>query len=313
MKNEIAQNDMDFLESLNADANRFNPTPDRARIPTLKISSSDFCPDVKSKYVVNQEFEKDKATGNVIKPIFDGTVVNKLIILAMKQRYSRFVNGQPNQNCNSPYFLMHEIWDGLKVRGSNFKNICGKTCEFYKKYPGNEDMQNLCKIEWVAFGIAIDGEGNEIPCIAHMGGTKYMPFQEYTNTAVKYNANGKNMKLPLFAFETNLLTPIKGQHQGKVFDIPVFGRGNVFAINDRERFDKYKKMAEQTIQQIEAMNSEMSDGPKSVLQTEIMIEDGGKMDELPFNEPYVDNAVGKVIDVSDSNVKLAKDINDLIN
>lgn len=317
MTTEIALNN-DLLAQLSADADTFNPESSGGlSVPILKISTNKRCPQVMGKWVVGQVFEKDEKGGitGVSEP---GKVVEKIVIIQARNRYNRFVQSDRSKNCSSPLFVMDVIRGGNNsIRGWKYRNLCGKnTCQYHKGYAGNESRNDACKCEWVVFAIAITTDGEEIPCVAYIGGSKFMPFSEYYTSSQVFRANNRQIKVPTFAYETILLEPELNSSGGVDYYVPAFKRGDVFGISDADRYNKMKVMAEATVKEIEASNESMmvqkeqkkTDGvdpnytPMMAVESKSATE---KMDDLPWDKPVEDNKPKKsVSDQMDEITKL---------
>lgn len=242
---------MDMLKALNGEANKYNSSfVLGGQAPLFKVSSvpGPSMVDLYGKYVIGQKRGSDGAL------LDRGTLVDKLVFLQVRSRYSRYIQKDPKGCCTSPVFSWDQVFNGRKIRGDNFGYICGNGCPYR-----HEEPTKKCKTQWVMYALAITPDGEERPCIGYFGGSKYMPFQDYIKNATVLSVNGSTWNLPLFAFDTKLLPPTAEMNGAVEFFVPVFERGEVFAFTDVPRYERYREAAnelERHIDQIKVVAHE---------------------------------------------------------
>ena len=221
LSKNLSPEDLQYYNDL---AKQDNDAPQK-KLPILKINY-----DADSKYptgawVVGQTKKDDKI-------VEEGILVDKFVILKIRNQYNLYDDEDATKNCYSP---IHKKFD--VVQGSKYKVNCGKTCQ----YKINGD----CKASKVVFGIAITPEGVKHDCVTYFRGVNYMPFEEYTAevTKVEIDVGGKKsiVNVPIYSIVNKLES--KSDKKGTIkFFHAILTR---LQILKREAVDKLKEQAEQ--------------------------------------------------------------------
>lgn len=246
MKNAIAVKDAALLAKLGAMVNKDDGGGEAAQIPVMKINYDPDSAYDRGLWVVGQQKDQD---GNIID---EGKLVKGFVFFVSRHRYSFY---DPNGNakpCNSPFFIQKP---GVKVRGSEYKNICGKTC------PYREEGRNpRCKAQMVYFGMALTEDKKFVECISYQGGASYMNASNYAKyiTSLKAKApTGGYMDLPPFYFLTMLNTK-KEKNQGTTYFVSQFKLGPNF--ENGEQLDLFAEKREGVYAYIDSINSLVEEG-----------------------------------------------------
>lgn len=237
---EVANKDMTLeqLQKLSAMAQEQNTSSSGPKIPIVKINY-----DVESKYkpgewVVGQEKDKD---GNISN---EGKHVKGFVVFAVKRRYNLYSTTNKDENCCSPFFDF-----GDEVRGVKHGYVCGKTCPFRdKEVRGN----NVCKAQLVPFGMAITDENEAIFSRIYVQGKSYMPFSELIEKGCTVFSDGREFKLPTYAFMT-MLSSVREKNGATTYYVGQFSRGNIFNMDQIEKFAGQLSKTEDVIKELNDM------------------------------------------------------------
>lgn len=221
LSKNLSPEDLSYYNEL---AKQDNEAPQK-KLPVLKINY-----DADSKYptgawVVGQTKKDDKI-------VEEGILVDKFVILKIRNQYNLYDDENANNNCYSP---IHKKFD--KVTGSKYKVQCGKTCQ----YKVNGD----CKSAKVVFGVAITPDGVKHDCITYFRGVNYMPFEEYIAdvTKMEIEKDGKKtiVNIPIYSIVHKLDSTSDKKGTIKFFH-SILTR---LQILKREAVDKLKEQADQ--------------------------------------------------------------------
>lgn len=231
----LALND-DFLREVAGMASD-EDAPKINSLPVLRINYDSDSIHPQGSWVVGQK-KKDDAI------VEEGEKVTGLIILAVRNRYAYYVESDTTKNCNSPMFQF-----GDTVRGSNYKHVCGKGCQYRA-----EGIDPRCQAQKVVFGIALTEGGGAIECISYMKGSGYMPLSDYVDGITKVKAGSKFVTVPTFTFLT-MLGSEKKKNGAVVYWVPQFTKGPAMQIAQIREFEKKRQ---QVVQYIDSINSNIS-------------------------------------------------------
>ena len=221
---EVANKDMTLeqLQKLSAMAQEQNTSGSNGpKIPIVKINY-----DAESKYkpgewVVGQEKDKD---GNISN---EGKRVKGFVVFTVKRRYNLYSTTSKDENCCSPLFDF-----GDEPRGIKHGYVCGKTCPFRDKETRGG---NVCKAQLVPFGMAITDDNEAIFARIYVQGKSYMPFSEMIEKGCTIFSDGREYKLPTYAFMT-MLSSVREKNGATTYYVGQFSRGNVFSMEQIEKF-----------------------------------------------------------------------------
>jgi hypothetical protein len=236
MSTEVAVYDAEMLKLLGGMANKDDGGGTVTGPPTLKINYDPDSIHPRGEWVVGQK--KDSDTGEISD---EGKIVKGLVILVARNRWSYYNQKDTRANCNSPFYLRGDI-----VRGSNYGNICGKTCPMRA-----DGLQTRCKCQIVLFGKAITAEGEFIDCISYQGGASYMPVQNYIDSIERVKVKGGYIDVPLFASLT-LLGSEKKRNEGTTYFVSALKQGPMF--KDRTQLMEFNEAREEVYQYIARSN-----------------------------------------------------------
>lgn len=216
------------------------------RIPILKINQKV----VGSKHglgawIVGLKVDEDD---NVVE---EGQKVKGLVVLAVRNRYSYYDQGNTQNNCTSPIFA--SFFD--EVRGNKYRNVCtDKSCP-----QRNKEGNPRCKAQKVVLAAAITEDNQTVDCVAYLQGANYMPFSTYIKDAKQIKTKGGFVEAPSYGFIT-LLGSEKKKNGGVTYYEGVFKRGQLL---DRAKFEHFQKKHEEALAYIEAINRGINKGNDS--------------------------------------------------
>ena len=246
----MALNDEQF-RALEGMVNKDDGGGDAPQIPVLKINYDEDSVYDKGVWVVGQM--KDQQ--GVI--VDQGSLVNSLVLLTARHRYSYYVQGDPKAACSSPFFIQKP---GAKVVGHNYGYVCGKSCPFRA-----EGRIPRCKAQVAFFVSALTVDNKLIDSIVYLSGSGYMPGADYAKLATSQrvrNQKGQTMELPPFAFLTMLGTE-KKKNQGTTYWEPRFTVGTMFKNPEQlQLFNTKREAAYEYIDNINAAITSKSSATK---------------------------------------------------
>jgi hypothetical protein len=237
----------DALLDLWAGANKGEDTGEDQgpRIPILKINQKAH----KSKHglgvwVVGMKLDEDD------NPVEEGQKVKGLIVLAVRNRFSYYDQGNTRNNCTSPIFASFQD----EVRGSNYGYVCtDKTCP-----QRNKEGNPRCKAQKVVFASAITEANEFVDCVAYLQGANYMPFSTYIKEAKQIRTKGGFVEAPSYGFIT-LVGSEKKKNGAVIYYEGVFKRGSLL---DKAKYEHFSKKHEEALHYIEAINKAMRSAPE---------------------------------------------------
>ena len=198
-------------------------SPEIKSLPVLKINYDGDSVHPQGSWVVGQK-KKDDAI------IEQGAAVKGLVILAVRNRYSLYVEADTSKNCNSPLHLQ-----GDSVRGSNYKHVCGRGC------PNRaEGIDPRCQAQKVVYGLALTSDDKLVECVGYFKGSGYMPLANYVEKMTSVRAGSRYVTVPPFTFMT-LLDSEKKKNGSVTYWVPIFSQGTNFSIEQIRQFDEKRK------------------------------------------------------------------------
>jgi len=196
MGTEVATMDMDFLSELSGAVNAEDVAtangPD-----VLKINYDEDSKHGRGVWVLGM---KKNQEGKIIN---EGNVVDKIIILTTRYRWSYF----DEKSGESVSTAMFKPGEQPPDKAEADRKV--------QKYP-----EGKLKFQIVVIGMAVvDGEFKEF--ISYLGGTAYGAMRDWLKELVVFN----NVPIPPFAFVTELLEVTKKKYSTTTYFVPNFQRG----------------------------------------------------------------------------------------
>lgn len=228
-------------------------------LPVLKINYDPDSTHPQGAWVVGQK-KKDDAI------IEEGELVKGLVILAIRNRYSYYVESDTNKNCNSPLHMQ-----GDTVRGSNYKQICGKGCS--KRAEG---LDPRCQAQRAVFGLALTEDNKMVECVAYIKGANYMPLTEYVEKMTKIKAGSKMVTVPTFTFLTQLGS-VKKKNGSVVYWVGEYTKGPSFSI---EQIRQFEEKRHQVQAYIDSLNANISSEVASEKPSHLSLVKGGSGEKV---------------------------------
>lgn len=200
----------------------------------------------RGEWVVGQK--KDKETKEITE---EGKKVIGFIPLAVRDRYSMFVNKKKELNCTSMLFDRNTS-DMDAVVGNTHGYPCGPGCPY--RAIGADPR---CGAQKVAMGIAICEDGTKVECVAYIKGSSYMPFVDYLAAATVHRSGAGSMDVPAYSFVC-MLGSVRKKNDGTVYFVGTFEKGSFVGMDNIKKF--YSMVTSQVEPMIEAMNQAWAKG-----------------------------------------------------
>jgi len=219
MSSEIAVMNASDLARLQGLANEQHLDNSGPRVPILKINHDPESKHHRGTWLLGQEKDKD---GNITN---EGRKVVGFITFDILRRFNHFNQTNKEENCCSKMHVQGEV-----VRGNKHGYVCGPTCPFREK-----TRKPNCKAQLVPFGMAVTEDNELVFSRIFVQGDSYMPFSEGMDEARLYKADGKQWKLPTYAFMLKLSSE-KKVNGGTTYYAGRFERGALFNMEQIEKF-----------------------------------------------------------------------------
>ena len=242
----LSQEDIEYYNTLAKQNGDVSPK----RLPQLKINYEEESKNPRGVWVLGQV----KKDGKIVD---EGVVVNKMIILNIRNQYNMYVESDITKNCRSP---IHK--DFVKVIGNNYKNQCGKTCQY--------KVDGSCKACKVVYVIVITPENEKKEAVMYIRGASYMPLVEYVRdaTKVEMEMDGKKIQtsVPLYSI-VNLLDSEKDKKGTITYWRAKFTRSQILK---RSAVEKLKEQADQLDKDLDRMSTQDDDVPAPNREDEVI-------------------------------------------
>jgi hypothetical protein len=188
-----------------------NESTGRQGPPTLKINYDPDSVHERGAWVLGQQKNKDQEITD------EGVIVQRLIILTSRCRWSYYDDDSPENSFNTKY-------------GMDAMSIPDKTEFFARANELGLEKGDDYKFQMILFGLAVytddAGETKMTECISRLQGSALPPLFDYMDL-IKFaqTSSGKKVEVPRFAFFTKFGECEKRKHGSTVYFVPSFERG----------------------------------------------------------------------------------------